>query len=135
MDTRIAPMLAVRDGAKAIEFYKEAFGALELWRIDAGGDIVAELSIDGAELYLAQESPPHGTQSPEGAGHTTVRIELTVDNPKEAHARALAAGATELSPVTEDRHNMVGPRPMKSILQGHVLDPFGHQWLIGRPER
>ena len=47
MNTKVAPMLAVRDGVKAIEFYKEAFGAIELWRIDAGGDIVAELSLTG----------------------------------------------------------------------------------------
>ena len=127
-------MLAVRDGVQVIEFYNEAFGAIELWRIDAGGSVVAGLSVDGAELFLAQESPPHGTQSPETAGHTTVRIELFVDDPETAHARAVAAGATEVSPVREYRHNMLGPRPMQRILQSHVVDPFGHHWLIGRPE-
>ena len=127
-------MLAVRDGARAIEFYKEAFGAIELWRIDAGGSVVAGLSVDGAELFLAEESPPHGTQSPEVAGHTTVRIELFVDDPERAHARAVAAGATEVSPLREYRHNMVGPRPINRLLQSHVVDPFGHHWLIGRPE-
>lgn len=111
-----------------------AFGAIELWRIDAGGSVVAGLSVDGAELFLADESPPNGTQSPESAGGTTVRIELFVDDPDEALARAVAAGATEVSPVTEYRHNMVGPRPIKRIRQVHVVDPFGHHWLIGRLE-
>ena len=127
-------MLAVRDGARAIQFYKEAFGAIELWRIEEGSAVVAGLSVDGAELFLAQESPPHGTRSPETAGHTTVRIELFVDDPEKAHARAVAAGAREVSPVTEYRHNMIGPRPFSRILQSHVVDPFGHHWLIGRLE-
>jgi PhnB protein len=132
MATQISPMLAVDDGASAIDFYKEAFGAIELWRIDAGGDVVAGLSVDGADLFLAQETPSRGTPAPGAAGHTTVRIELFVDDPHEAQARAVAAGATESSPVEEHIHQMVGPRPIKRMLQGGVVDPFGHHWLIGK---
>jgi PhnB protein len=130
--TKISPMLAVSDGAAAIEFYKEAFGAVENWWIDAGGHVVAGLSVGEADLFLASASPPHGTQSPDTVGHTTVRIELFVDDPAAAHARAVAAGATEHSRVTEHNHTMSGPHPMNRMLQGSVVDPFGHLWLIGR---
>jgi PhnB protein len=57
MSTQISPMLAVSDGNAAIEFYKAAFGATVLWHLDGGGHVVAGLSIDGAEFFLAHESP------------------------------------------------------------------------------
>jgi PhnB protein len=132
--TRIAPMLAVRDAARAIDFYKQAFGAVESWRIDAGGSIVAGMTIDGAEFFLAEESPPHGTRSPVAVGATTVRIELFVADPVAVLARAVAAGATDSAPVREHRYEMTGPHPIKRMLQGHVIDPSGHKWLIGRIE-
>ena len=132
MPTHIAPMLAVSDGPAAIAFYQRAFGAAELWRIGDGGHIVAGLSVDGAPFFLATESPEYGTRSPDRAGHTTVRIELFVDDPREVHRRAIASGATEASPVQEHHHETVGPRPIRRMLQGAVRDPFGHLWLIGR---
>jgi PhnB protein len=131
MATQVSPMLAVSDGNAAIAFYKAAFGAALLWHLD-GGHVVAGLSIDGAEFFLASESPPHGTRSPSSAGFTTVRIELFVDDPIAVHKRALAAGAVEHSPVNEHSHATVGPHPIKRMLQGAVLDPFGHMWLIGK---
>lgn len=99
--TKIAPMLAVSDGVRAIAFYKSAFGAVERWRLDAGGSVIAGLSVDGAELFLAEASPPHGTHSPESVAGTTVRIELFVDDPQAAFERAVANGAVERNPVTE----------------------------------
>jgi uncharacterized glyoxalase superfamily protein PhnB len=71
-------------------FYKAAFGAELLWHLDAGGHIVAGLSIDGAKFFLAHESPPHGTRSPASLGLTTVRIDLFVDDPTAVHRQALA---------------------------------------------
>jgi PhnB protein len=124
-------MLAVSDGNAAIEFYKAAFGAILLWHLD-GGHVVAGLSIDGAQFFLAHESPPHGTRGPASAGFTTVRIELFVDDPVTVHKRALDAGATEHSPVHEHTHETVGPHPIKRMQQGAVTDPFGHLWLIGK---
>ena len=124
-------MLAVRGGAKAIEFYKQALGAEELWRIDSGGHIVAGLSIEGANFFLADESPSYGTRSPDSIGSTTVRIELFVKDPKAVAASAVAAGATEINPVIEYQHNTIGIRPIKKMLQGAIRDPFGHMWLIG----
>ena len=61
---QIAPMLAVRDGNAAIEFYKLAFGASVLWHLDGGGHIVAGLEIGGAKFFLAHESPEYGTRGP-----------------------------------------------------------------------
>jgi PhnB protein len=125
-------MLAVRDGNAAIEFYDAAFGAAVLWRLGSGGHVVAGLSIHGAQFFLAQESPPYGTRDPAAVGFTTVRIELFVDNPVAVHRRALAAGAVERSPVVEHKHSTTGPRPIRQMLQGALVDPFGHMWLIGK---
>lgn len=129
--TQISPMLAVSDAAAAIDFYMRAFGAEELWRV--GQDhIVAGLSIDEAQFFLASESPEFGTRSPDRIGSTTVRIELFVDDPYEAQRRAVAAGATEKDPIREHHYPTVGPKPIKRMLQGSVIDPFGHMWLIGK---
>jgi len=132
MPVEVAPMLAVSHGDAAIEFYKSAFNAMVLWRLGKGADIVAGLSIDGAKFYLACEAPQYGTRGPSSVGFTTVRIELFVDDPVTVQRRALAAGAVERSPVSEDEYQMEGPRPIKKMLQGAVVDPFGHMWLIGK---
>ena len=131
MTTHIAPMLAVTDGNAAVDFYTRAFGATVLWRL-GGSHVVAGLDIDGAPFFLAHESPPHGTRGPSSAGFTTVRIELFVDDPVAIQQRAIAAGAREHSPVEEHSHETSGPRPISRMLQGAVVDPFGHLWLIGK---
>lgn len=125
-------MLAVRGGVKAIEFYKQAFGAEELWRIDSGGHVVAGLSVEGADFFLADESPSYGTRGPDSIGFTTVRIELFVKDPKAVVSQAVEAGAIEINPVIEYEHNTIGIKPIKKMLQGAIRDPFGHIWLIGR---
>jgi len=130
--TQISPMLAVGDGNAAITFYEAAFGATLLWHLNGGGHVVAGLSIGGAEFLLAHESPPYGTRNPASVGFTTVRIELFVEDPVAVHKRALAAGATEHSPVNEHAYSMTGPRPIKRMLQGALVDPFGHMWLVGK---
>ena len=131
MRTQISPMLAVSDGNAAIEFYRTAFGAELLWRL---GDeqVVAGLSIDGAKFFLAHESPSHGTRSPASADFTTVRIELFVDDPVAVHRQAVAAGARDRSAVEEHQYPMEGPQPIQRMLQGSVVDPFGHMWLVGK---
>src|SRR5438105_961355 len=93
--TAIAPMLSVRKGAKAIEFYKAAFGAGELFRIDAeDGAVVARLSVEGAEFWVADESPEHLNFSPETLGGGSVRMVMIVSDPDAAFARAVTAGVT-----------------------------------------
>jgi PhnB protein len=120
----IAPVLSVRHGARAVEFYKEAFGAVEVYRVEApDGAIVSRLSIEGAEFWVADESPEHANFSPESLGGGTVRMVLTVSDPDAMFARAVAAGARTVVPVKED----YGWR------LGRVVDPFGHHWEIGRP--
>ncbi|HTR68407.1 MAG TPA: VOC family protein [Terriglobales bacterium] len=132
MATQISPMLAVSDGNAAIAFYQAAFDAELLWHLDGGGHVVAGLAIDGAQFFLAHEEPDYGTRGPASAGFTTVRIELFVENPVAVHGKALAAGAVEHSPVEEHEHTTSGTRPIKRMLQGAILDPFGHMWLIGK---
>jgi len=111
MTTQISTMLAVSDSNAAIAFYKAAFG------------------------FLAHESPPHGTRSPASVNFTTVRIELFVDDPVAVHRHAVAAGAVEHSPVEEHTHTTRGPSPITRILQGAIVGPFGHMWLVGKDPR
>jgi uncharacterized glyoxalase superfamily protein PhnB len=125
-------MLAVTNGSAAIAFYKAGFGAEVLWQLGTGADIVAGLAIDGSPFFLAFEAPAYGTRGPSGVGFTTVRIELFVEDPIAVQRRALEAGATQHSPVEEHEHTVIGPRPIKRMLQGAVVDPFGHMWLIGK---
>jgi PhnB protein len=117
-------MLSVRNGARALDFYKSAFGATEVFKIEApGGAVVARLSVDGAEFWVADESPEHQNFSPESLGGGSVRMILTVPDPDAMFAQALAAGAQQVVPVKND----YGWR------LGRVVDPFGHHWEIGHP--
>src|SRR5262245_19440484 len=93
----IAPWLSVRRGVRAVEFYKSAFGASEGFRIENTGSVVARLSIDGAEFWLSDESPEHANFSPESLGGGTVKMVLTVPDPDAVFARAVAAGAREVT--------------------------------------
>jgi PhnB protein len=116
------PFLAVRDTDAAIAFYGEAFGATVRERLEApGGTVVAVLEIAGMPFGVATEAPQLGTPSPETLGATTVRVSLHVDDPDATAAQAIAAGATEMFPVTDQPYG---------LRQGRVVDPFGHHWLI-----
>lgn len=90
--TAIAPLIFVRRGREAVDFYKAAFGAQELFRIENDGAVVATLSVNGAEFWVADESPADGNFSPETLAGGTVRMILTVADPDAAFARAIAAG-------------------------------------------
>ena len=125
LKTAIVPLLSVRRGAGAIEFYQRALGALELFRVtDDGGGVVARLSVDGAEFWLADESPRHGNFSPESIGGGSVRMVLVVEDPDAVFARAVAAGATVVWPVDDQPYGW---------RLGRLADPFGHHWEIGKP--
>src|SRR5215207_8717192 len=98
--TTVAPFLSVRNGARAVDFYKAAFGAEEVFRIEApSGAVVATLSVAGAEFWVADESPEHHNFSPESLGGGTVRMVLTVADPDGMFARAVAAGARVVTAV------------------------------------
>jgi PhnB protein len=123
--TSVAPMLSVRRGAKAVEFYKAAFGAAELFRIDnERGEVVAQLSVGTAQFWVADESPANLNFSPESLGGGSVRMVMVVDDPDAAFARAVAAGATVVWAVTDQPYGW---------RVGRIVDPFGHHWEIGKP--
>ena len=123
-NTAVVPLLSLRNGTKAIEFYKAAFGAREVFRVEnEQGEVVARLSADGAEFWLADESPQHFNFSPESLGGGSVRLLLIVEDPDVAFERAVAAGATVVSPVGNQHGWRVG----------RVVDPFGQHWEICKP--
>jgi PhnB protein len=120
--TSISPMLSVRRGAEAVDFYKRAFGATEAFRLDApDGAVVARLSVEGAEFWVADESPEHCNFSPESVEGPTARMVLVVSDPDAVFSSAISAGAKLVFPVAEQ----YGWR------LGRVVDPYGHHWEIG----
>jgi PhnB protein len=121
--TSIAPWLSVRKSSRAVEFYKAAFGATEEFRIESpDGNVVARLAIDGSPFWLSEESPEHLNFSPETLGGSTAKMVLTVDDPRATAAKAIEAGAREVTAVAEQHGWLVG----------RVVDPYGHHWEIGR---
>ena len=123
--TSIAPMLSVRNGARAIEFYKAAFRAGELFRLDGeGGGVVARLSVGESEFWVADESPEHKNFSPESLGGGSVRMVMIVSDPDATFERAVTAGATVVWPVVDQPYGW---------RVGRIVDPFGHHWEIGKP--
>ena len=121
----LAAMLSVRNGASAVDFYKAAFGALELFKIEApDGSVVAQLAIGESDFWIADESPEHKNFSPETLGGGTVRIVLVVEDPDAVFAQALAAGGKTVWPVADQDYGW---------RVGRVADPFGHHWEIGKP--
>src|SRR5215472_11348863 len=85
----VAPMLSVRRGAQAVEFYKAAFGAAELFKIESpDGAVVAQLAVGTSEFWVADESPEHKNFSPESLGGATTRMVLTVEDPDGVYAQA-----------------------------------------------
>lgn len=122
--TTVTSYLALNDAAQAIDFYKKAFGAQEVYRMPGpGGKIMhAELKIGDSMVMLSDEFPEaEGIGSPKSLGGTTTSLHLYVENADAAFDRAVKAGAKALMPVTDmfwgDRY-------------GKVADPFGHQWGI-----
>jgi|ERR1700690_2491195 PhnB protein len=122
--TSIAPWLSVKESAKAVEFYKSAFGAVEVYRLDGPeNSVVARLSVNGAEFWVGDESPEHQNFSPQSLGGSSVRMIFTVADPDAMFERAIKAGASEIWQVSEGHGWRVG----------RVVDPYGHHWEIGRP--
>jgi PhnB protein len=123
--TQLNPYICVSDAAAAIEFYKEAFGAVELYRLtDPASGVIghAELKIGEALLMLADEFPDYGIRGPHAYGGTAVQLSLMVQDVDAVVERALDAGATLTRAVADqfygDRH-------------GVITDPFGHRWIVG----
>jgi PhnB protein len=118
----IVPTLSVRNGALAIEYYKQAFGARELMRnTSPDGDVVAELAIGSFRFLVADESPEYSNYSPESLGGTTVRMGLQVSDPDAVARKAIAAGGKEIYAVADQDYG---------YRVGRIADPFGHHWEI-----
>jgi PhnB protein len=120
----VYPYLRVSSTAEAIVFYGRAFDAIELFRLTEPNGRVghAEIKIGAATLMLADEYPERGIRGPQSLGGTTFSIHLHVENVDEAFEQALKAGATVVRPL---QNQFYGER------SGALLDPFGHEWLLG----
>jgi PhnB protein len=122
----IVPELSVRDGRNAVEFYEEAFGATEVYRVggtEENPSVVSQLTIGDASFWVSDESPEHANFSPESLGGGTVRVLLIVDDPDATVERAVSRGAREVRPVADEHGWRLG----------RIEDPYGHHWEIGKP--
>src|SRR5436189_825820 len=121
--TSIQPELWVDRAGAAVAFYEAAFGAAVLHRVGEGDDIVAQLAVGDAAFWVAAASSTMKRFSPLAIGGATSRTLLIVDDPEAIVRQAVAAGATETSPVAEEHGWRLG----------RIRDPFGHEWEIGTP--
>lgn len=124
--TGLVPYLVAKDAARAIDFYVEAFGAVEDFRMTDPGDGRvghAELAIGGSRLMLADEYPDFGAVGPETIGGTPVTFHLATEAVDADVARAVAAGATLLRQPTDQSF---GER------NAVLIDPFGHRWMLSQ---
>jgi PhnB protein len=119
----VTPYLVVENAAKALEFYKNAFGAKEMFRMDGpGGKIAhAEIEIGDSRIMLADESPEMNTRAPRSLGGTPVSLMIYTESVDTVFKAALKAGGIQTRAV-EDM--FYGDR------SGSLTDPFGHQWHI-----
>jgi PhnB protein len=121
--TRIQPELWVESPSEAVAFYEAAFGATVLHRVGDGDDIVAQLAVGDAAFWVAGTSATLKRFSPRAIDGTTSRTLLVVEDPERVVRQAVAAGATESSPVGNEHGWRLG----------RIVDPFGHEWEIGTP--
>ncbi|MGH9632372.1 MAG: VOC family protein [Bryobacteraceae bacterium] len=124
--TAITPYLCTKNAAKALEFYKKAFGAVETMQIgDPSGKIGhAEITIGDAVLMLSDEFPEYNAISPQSLNGTSISLHLTVPDVDTTVDRCVAEGAKLERPVKDQFY---GER------SGTIVDPFGHRWMIGTP--
>ena len=125
--TTIAPWISIGKGRgqEAVTFYREAFGAEVLFVNDNERGVIARLAVDGAEFWLADESPEHRNVSPESVNAVTTRLIFVVQDPDTLFDRAVSAGASPICPMKDDHGWRVGG----------VRDPFGHHWEMAREDR
>ena len=119
----VTPYLIVDDAAKAIDFYKQVFGATELFRMDAPGGKIghAEIKIGNSPLMLADEMPEMGYRSAKAIGSTPVSLMIYVEDVDSVFPQAIAAGGKELKALQDQFY---GDR------SGTLEDPFGHVWTV-----
>jgi PhnB protein len=122
IQSSIAPWLTVRNSFKAIAFYKNAFNAVEVYRLEMGGeDLVVKLSIGDSEFWVSNGALEN--KDPESLGGGNIRLILTVSDPDAVFTQALKTGAKQVFQVREEHGWRLG----------RLVDPFGLHWEIGRP--
>lgn len=121
----ITPHLVVNGATKAVEFYKNVFGAkiLSVHNTPDGKVMHAEIQIGDSKVFLADEFPGMSCPSPNTAGGTTVVLNLYSENVDQLFNKAVSAGATVVMPLG---NQFWGDR------YGQVVDPFGHRWALGQ---
>jgi PhnB protein len=119
----VTPYLIIRDATRALEFYKKAFGAVELMRFPTPEGKIghAEIKIGDGVVMLADESPAMGHKSPQTLGGTAVSLMFYVANVDTQFAKAVAAGAAVVNPLKDQFY---GDR------SATLADPFGHVWTL-----
>ena len=119
----ITPYLVIKGAAKAIDYYKKAFGATEIMRMPGPGDRIghAELRFGDSVIMLADEVPEMVIQSPEHFGGSPVSLMIYVQDVDAVFNCAIAAGAKLKKPI---QNHFYGDR------SGTLVDPFGHTWTI-----
>jgi PhnB protein len=121
--TSIQPELWVENPRDALAFYQAAFGATVHHLVGEGNDIVAQLGVGEGAFWVASASSAMKRLDPRSIDGATGRTLLVVDDPDTILRRAVDAGATETSPVGDEHGWRLG----------RIVDPFGHEWEIGRP--
>ncbi len=121
--TGIQPELWVDRAAAAIAFYAAAFGARVLHQVGEGDDVVAQLAVGDAAFLVSPGGAGGPRFSPRAIGGATGRALLVADEPDAVFARAVAAGAAAVAEMADEHGWRLG----------RILDPFGHEWEIGRP--
>jgi PhnB protein len=122
----VTPYLVMNGAAAAIDYYKNAFGATELFRMEHQGKIGhAEIKIGDSPIMLADENPQMGFVGPQALGGTPVSLMIYVDDVDKIYPQAIAAGGTEVKALQDQFY---GDR------SGTLKDPFGHVWTVVTPE-
>lgn len=119
----ITPSLTIKGAVEAIEFYKKALGAVELYRIEGDGGMImhAEMKIGDSVIMLSEEMPEWGALSPKTVGGSPMSLMIYTENSDALAERAIAAGATMNRPVTDQ---FWGDRT------GMIEDPYGYRWSL-----
>lgn len=122
-NSSIQPWLSVSNAVAAIEFYKNAFEAIETYRLETPDGLVVKLSTNGAEFWVSGSNDEHATTNNIALHAENVRMILIADDPETVFKKAIHAGAAEVFPVGEEYGWKLG----------RIIDPFGLHWEIGHP--
>jgi len=122
-NSSIQPWLSVQNAVSAVDFYKNAFGAIETYRLETPDGLVVKLSVNGAEFWVSGSSDSNESDTKKSLQQENIRMVLIEYNPEIVFERSLQAGAKEIFAVGEEHGWKLG----------RIEDPFGLHWEIGHP--